>query len=123
MFKESKNVQISFLKFVVNYHMFLIRFICKKKKRCNPISFDEMPTASFTHTYILPIREVGNSNQDFSVVEADEPRNSRHSDEILDGQKRHKNKHLIRSRYTDKCRGRDHLEKPSCHLIDSLETL
>ena len=116
MFKGSKNVQIFFLKFVINYHMFLIRFICKKKKkRCNPISFDEMPTASFTHTYILPIREVGNSNQDFSVVEADEPRNSRHSDEILDGQKRHKNKHLIRSRYTDKCRGRDHL--------DPLETL
>ena len=108
MFKGSKNVQISFLKFVVNYHIFLIRFICEKKKWCNYISFDEMPTTSFTHTYILPIREVGNSNQDFLVVEADEPRNSRYSDEILDGQKRHKNKHLIRSRYTDKCRGRDH---------------
>ena len=55
-----------------------------------------MPTASFTLTYILPVREVGNSNQDFSVVETDEPRNSRHLDEILDNQKRHKNKYLVR---------------------------
>ena len=78
-----------------------------QKKRCNPISFDEM-ALPLLHTYILPIREVGNSNQDFSVIEADEPRISHHSNEILDGQKRHKNKHLIRSRYTDKCRGRDH---------------
>ena len=101
--------------------MFLIRFICKKKG-VTPSVLMKWPLP-LLHTYILPIREVGNSNQDCSVIEADEPRISRHSDEILDGQKRHKNKHLIRSRYTDKCRGHDHWEKPSCHLIDSLETL
>ena len=123
MFKGSKNVQISFLKFVINYHMFLIRFICEKKNGVTASVLMKCPLPLLRTHIFYQYGEVGNSNQDFLVVEADEPKNSRYSDEILDGQKRHKNKHLIRSRYTDKCRGRDHLEKPSCHLIDSLETL